>query len=217
MKNMLYKAWSIFLICISVAHAQSDPTNPVVKMTMKKVIVETFTTVSVGPYTPAIAVKASTRAAAKYFTPEAAAFALFSAMAQGDYDWWFSVWSVEARALMTKHYQDTGRKQAEIVAGWQGILKDNPVFLTGKAEYARKGVNYALIRYKKTGMNLTSEDIKTHQVTKLGTEFENTLAFKFNNGRWEAVQDLATDPVFHNSVMLWDDTKSEVRISKPAD
>jgi len=217
MKTCLrFGAALILATSASAALAQAEPRLVTAN---KKVIVENVTTVAVGTWTPAVPVTAVSRASASYATPEKAAVALLSAMAAGDYAWWLSIWSPEARALMTQRYQESGRTSADIVANWRGILTERPAVLVGKAEYARQRSIYALVRYRTTGgSGLTARDLKTGKVTDLGSkDFENTLAFKLSNGRWEAVQDLAADPVFHGSGMLWDETKSEVRITRTAD
>lgn len=213
MRKLIYMICATYLGLIASAYADSG-----ISWKTKKVVVEYYTTVGVGTYTPSISVKPSAQSTASYSTPEKAASSLLSAMAAGDYDWWLSIWSAEAREMMTKRYQEIGRKPSEIVSNWKGILTERPVALIGKAEYVRRGVTYALVRYRMTGVNLTAVDTKTNKVTKLGAkEFENTLSFRQINGRWEAVQDLASDPVFENSAMLWKDGTNEVRLSRPAD
>lgn len=194
------------------AQAQSQ-----LKSTMKKVVLETYTTVGVGTYVPPMSVNAVTRGTASYLTPEDAAVAFLSSMAAGDYDWWLSIWSTESRAAMEKHYRDTGRKPADIVANWEGLLKDRPAVLIGKAEYWRQRVGYALVRYRVRVGNQTRVDLDG-RVSELKTkDFENTMSFKQIDGRWQMVQDLASDPVFHFSAQLWDDSKQEIRISRPAE
>lgn len=187
------------------------------KSSVKKVVIETSTTVGVGTFVPPMPVQAVTRGTASYLTPERAAVALLSAMAAGDYEWWLGSWSAESRARMEKRYRDEGRQPADIVANWRGLLTERPVVLLGKAEYARQRVTYALVRYRMSGVNLTLHD-KTGKVTPVdGKDFENTLSFKLVDGRWQAVQDLAGDPVFHYSGQLWDDSRNEIRISRQAD
>lgn len=201
------------------SQAQSGSTQPQLVTVNKKVIVESVTKVDVGTYTPSLPVQAVSREQARYNTPENTAIAMLSAMAAGDYDWWLSIWSEEARAMMTKRYQEAGRKPADIVAPWKGILTTRPAVLVGKADYGRQRTSYALVRYRTNSANeLTLHDSKTGKVTPLGIRhFESTMSFRFNNGRWEAVQELAADPVFHGSGMLWDESKTEIRITRPAE
>ncbi|WP_028100701.1 hypothetical protein [Pseudoduganella violaceinigra] len=211
------KSVTVFGLLLLAAAALPAQAQSQTKTSVKKVVVETYTTVGVSTFVPPQPVTALTRGAAGYSTPEKAAVALLSAMAAGDYDWWISMWSPEARALMEKRYRDSGRQPADIVANWRGLLSERPAVLLGKAEYARQRVTYALVRYRVHGGNLTTQDT-TGKVTQLDTkDFENTLSFKLIDGRWQAVQDLASDPVFHYSGELWDDSKNEIRISRPAE
>ncbi|NRR32085.1 hypothetical protein HSX11_18070 [Oxalobacteraceae bacterium] len=204
-------------IALLAMAAQSALAQSQLKSSIKKVVIETYTTVGVGTFVPPQPVAALTRGKVSYNTPEQAAIGLLSAMAAGDYDWWLSSWSPEARAMMEQRYSETGRQPAEIIANWRGLLGERPVVLLGKAEYVRQRTTYALVRYRVRGGQLTAQDL-TGKVTNLDSnEFENTLSFKLSKGRWEAVQDLASDPVFHFSGQLWDDSKSEIRISRPAD
>jgi len=118
---------------------------------------------------------------------------------------------------MEKRFRDSGRQPADIAANWKGLLTERPVVLVGTAEYTRQRVHYALVRYRMRGGKMSNQDI-TGRVTELDTkDFENTLSFKQIDGRWQAVQDLAGDPVLHFSAQLWDDSKSEIRISHPAE
>ena len=203
--------YSSALIVAASASAALAQGVPQLATATKKVVVEHGTTISVSTWAPPVFVMAVSRSAANYRTPEKAATALLSAMAAGDYAWWLSIWSPEARTLMTQRYQETGRTSADIVANWQGLLTKRPAVLVGTAEYSRQRTTYALVRYRTGGGNgLTAHDLKTGKVTDLGVKnFENTLAFKLSNGRWEAVQELASDPIFHSSGRLWDASKSK--------
>jgi hypothetical protein len=184
----------------------------------KSVIVEYVTQVLVATYPVPVKLVMQQQNQASYFTLESAMQAQFSAMARGDYESWLAGWSKESREMMAKRYAESGRKPADIVANWKGLLTERQVYLIGQAQYAKGGVTFALVRYRMTSPDeLTSVDAFTGKVTKLGTkDFENSLVFRKNDVRWEAVQDLAADPVLQSSAMLWDGTKTEIRISRPA-
>jgi hypothetical protein len=222
MNKHVFLVAGVLLAAAAAVHAQAQQSALTqaemnLKWATKKVIVETYTNVAVASYVPPVAVRPEPRSAARYATPEQAASALLSAMAAGDYEWWLGIWSRESREMMQQRYRETGRQPADIVANWRGTLTERAGFLTGKAEYVRQKTNYALIRYKIVGGKLSAQDA-TGKVTDLGTnEIESTLVFKRSNDRWEAVQDLAADPVLHNSALLWDPNRTEVRISRPAE
>jgi hypothetical protein len=184
----------------------------------KSVIVEYVTSVIVATYPEPLKMEMQKQNLTSYFTIEGAINAQFSAMARGDFDAWLAGWSKDSRELMLKRYAESGRKPADIVENWKGVLTTQPVYLVGQAQYARAGVNYALVRYRMKTLNeLTTVDKVTGKTKSLGTkDFENTLVFRKNQEKWEAVQDLASDPVLGSSEMLWDATKSEIRITRPA-
>lgn len=184
----------------------------------KSVTVEYVTQVFVATFPTPLQVKLEKLSLGAYFTPEGASIAQFSAMARGDYDSWLAGWSKESRESMLKRYAESGRKPSDITAPWKGLLVDKQVYLLGEAQYSREGKSYALVRYRMTlPEEMVSVDKATGKTTKLGKkDFESTLVFRKSQEKWEAVQDLASDPVFGSNEMLWDATKSEIRITRPA-
>jgi hypothetical protein len=195
-----------FLALATGAASALDQGEPRATVTSKQVIIERVTPVQVTMFETPVPVRAVSRAEASYTTPEKAAVAFLSAMAAGDYAWWFSIWSSDSRAFLTKHYQDTGRQPADVVKYWRGLLTEQKAFLVGKAEYVRDMKPYTLVRYRTTLLD---------QAT--GKPFEQTLVFKVSHGRWEAVQDLLRDPVLVAAEQLWDERKKEIRVTLPGD
>ena len=184
----------------------------------KKVVVEYETQVLVATYPEPIKLLLQAQDKVSYLTPELAAQAQFSAMARGDYEAWLAGWSKDSREMMNKRMLEAGRKPSDMSAQWKGLLVERPVVLLGQVQYAREGRDYVLLRYRlATANKVTITDPRSGQSTASdGKGFENTMALRKNNEKWEAVQDLAGDPVFANSALLWDASKREVRITRAA-
>lgn len=205
------------LLTATAAHAQPQGSSKLVTIN-KKVIGETVIPVTVGTYTPPLPVSAVNHSQARQDTPENAATALFSAMAAGDYERWLGVYSAPSRAMMVKRYQDSGRKPADVVANWKGTLTTRPVVILGRADFRQHGATYALVRYRMTMLNeMTLTDKVTGKTTPLGTKhLEIAMPFRLNQGKWEATQELAADPLFHQNHLLWEDSKSDLDLRRPA-
>lgn len=185
---------------------------------MKKVIVEYRRNIAVFVYEKPITVARLEKGATRNQNPEQAAVALFSAMAASDYDWWLSQWSTESQQMMLDLYKQQGRKPADMVKNWAGLLTTRPVELLGRAEFVRNGDNFALIRYQIPSRSLTGLDVTTGKQIDLGKQnFFGTLVLKRSRDlRWEASQELSSDPLMADDSELWAPERLEIRITRAA-
>lgn len=211
-----------FLVCVlvflhcSLALAQINSSD--LQFRSKSVLIETRLSILVGKYVPPLFVQYTDKSNRTTVSPEKTAIAFFSAMADGDYAEWLALWSEESRAVMNDRNKSLNRSSAELAKNWEGIIRSRPVELLGRADYERGGFRFSLVNYRIRTQGLTITDQASGQTTsKQSGFFEGTIALKKNGVRWESVQDLARDPVFSNSALLFDDARTEVLIKRSAE
>jgi hypothetical protein len=216
------KLWVLFLALSAafvlnqrIASAQTASDAP----RMKKVIVEYQRDIAVFHLEKPISVPRLKKEQARNQNPEAAAIGMFSAMAEGNFDWWLSLWTKDSQILMLNRYKEQGRTPADLTKNWVGTLTDRPIEIVGKAEFVRKGENFALVRYRSLNRKLTTVDINTtKQADAVTQDFYGTMVFKRSNElRWEASQDLISDPLMADDSDLWDVKKTEIRVLRKAE
>jgi hypothetical protein len=189
------------------------------KIILKKVIVEYRRNIKVTIFENPIAITKMKEKSTKFQNPQQLAGAMFSAMAAGDFDWWLSLWSLESRDLMLRHYKEQGRKPVDITKNWAGTITERPIELVGKAEFTREKRNFTLLRYRIPQRNLIGINDRNGHSTELGRQdFFGTLVMKqADDLYWEASQDLVSDPMLTDDAELWDKNKTEIRIIRNAD
>ena len=120
---------------------------------------------------------------ASYGTPEDALNSLFSAIYQGDFDWWLNSWAKDSQPGIKEDVES----EDALVKEWESIFKDNYVALISRIETGK----YVLLYY-----NVASKD-KNKIVQR------QTIAFVKEDGRWVATNELSADPVF----LYWQEPK----------
>jgi len=118
---------------------------------------------------------------AKYDTPEGALVSLFSAVYEGEYDWWLNSWTKES-GLKLKEDLDS---EDELTEKWRSLFKDSYVALISRIETGK----YVLLYY----------NVATKERNKIIQR--QTIAFVKEDGKWLATNELSADPVF----LYWQD------------
>lgn len=112
---------------------------------------------------------------AKYDTPEDALTSLFSAIYEGNYNWWLSSWTKESQ----REFKEDQISKDELIEEWKSFYKDHYIALINRIETGK----YVLLYY-----NVASKRNKIKQ--------RQTIAFVKEDGRWLATNELSADPVF---------------------
>ena len=119
---------------------------------------------------------------AKYDTPEESLISFFSAIYQGDYDWWLSSWTKKSQSELKEEFSED-----ELTENWKSFYEDTYVALISRIETGK----YVLLYY-----NAASKD--RNKIIQ-----RQTIAFVKEDGRWLATNELSSDPVF----LYWQEPK----------
>lgn len=147
-------------------------------------------TVSVGKFEPPLTVNRIDKSKAVYVSPEMSALSQISAMTNKDHSWWLETWTSAARDHLVQRDKELSRSSAYWINRWK-LLDGQVPEIRYWCEYTLQEKKYVLIGY----------GIKDFLIGD--REYESTLAFSLEGGRWLGTQDLAADPVFNNALVIW--------------
>jgi hypothetical protein len=161
--------------------AQGLPSRyPLSQPKIEKISMEDVYYFTVSNYEPRVRVLFVSPSTASYGTPEDAAVALISAVVSGEYQWWRSVYSQSANAVMDKDDKESSRTPEVWKQLWKERLSGKDAYLTTRIETG----DYVIV----AGVFIMPNDPE-------GQTVKMQVAFKHEGSRWFATQDLADDPV----------------------
>jgi hypothetical protein len=158
-----------------------QPDFSTTKPEVKKVRVENTYYYRLMQYEPLVQIKLLSRPEdSSYKTPEEALISILSAMFAKNYNWWLQGWTQSAISFKKSQNQKENRTADGWVRGWTKLLINKQAILTHRAETG----NYVILGYK-----------LIDAAHPANTAIDSELDFTFENGRWLATNDLASDPV----------------------
>jgi hypothetical protein len=176
------QAFVLIVVTLSTSFAQNQSDSvvfPTTPPTTGRIIAEDEFIFSVRHYDPPAAVQPVSRDKASFRTPESAAVALISAMAAFDFDWFRSIWDAGSLKVMDAQMIEMKQDRNFWTNTWEKTFRGKRVELIDRIDSG----NYVLINYRVVGTAGQADPI------------ELISAFKFQDGRWFATQDLSSDPV----------------------
>lgn len=171
----------LLLFCGSALfHAQQFSSGPIEK---RQFVVENIFNYTRSHYEPPVIVQTIPKIQSADATPESAFISFISAMQAGDYDWWFSMWTLRSQQSIADQNVKMKRTPQQWIASWSAVLGGKQVTMLERLETG----SYVVLVY----------GLKENGTVSAET-FRSLCVLTYEDGHWRATQDLATDAfAFH--------------------